>query len=231
MEIVMAESLLSRVRRIIAGGAEDLTSTLERAGGVGVMRQAIREVDQVIDEVRTALDAATARRLQSTRQRRMFEDQITATREKARFALAEGREDLAEAALSRAYDLAVAGEGQEQARADATQEESRLEACAAALAARKTRMVDELAAFESARRDASARDGMAAVPHRSRARTVEHAEAAFDRAMAAAGGVTSGGRAAQDADTDAKLGEITALQRRAAIAQMMNTLRATHQEA
>ncbi|HKG83144.1 MAG TPA: hypothetical protein VKB16_08320 [Beijerinckiaceae bacterium] len=59
----MAESIFLRVRRLISGSIEDSVDAMERAGGTSVMREAIREVDRAIDEVRSEHEAATARRL------------------------------------------------------------------------------------------------------------------------------------------------------------------------
>jgi phage shock protein A len=91
----MVESIFARVRRVISASIEDVVDAMERAGGASVMREALREVDRAIDEVRAEQEAATARRLQAMRQQRMFRDQLTALEEKARFAIAQNRDDLA----------------------------------------------------------------------------------------------------------------------------------------
>lgn len=221
----MAESVFVRVRRLVSAGIEDAVDAMERAGGTGVMREAIREVDRAVDEVRAEQEAATARRLQAMRQQRMFRDQIAALDEKARFALAENRDDLAEAALSRQLDFEAQTQRLDAAQAEAAGEAGRLEECLVALAARKSRMEEALAAFEAAQRDASLGGDGQARPDRRTERKVERAEAAFDRAMAGAGGVAGIGRA--DAQTAAKVAEIATLQKGAAIAQRMAALRST----
>src|SRR3712207_2505810 len=90
-EEAVAESIILRVRRIITGSIEDAVDAMERAGGTSVMREAIREVDRAIDEVRSEHDAATARRLQAMRQQRLFRERLAGLEEKARFALGQGR--------------------------------------------------------------------------------------------------------------------------------------------
>lgn len=221
----MAESVFVRVRRLVSAGIEDAVDAMERAGGTGVMREAIREVDRAVDEVRAEQEAATARRLQAMRQQRMFRDQIAALDEKARFALAENRDDLAEAALSRQLDFEAQAQRLDAVQAEAAGEAGRLDECLVALAARKSRMEEALAAFEAAQRDASLGGDGPARPDRRTERKVERAEAAFDRAMAGAGGVAGIVRA--DAQTAAKVAEITTLQKSAAIAQRMAALRST----
>ena len=219
----MAESLFVRVRRVISASIEDAVDAMERAGGTSVMREAIREVDRAIDEVRAEQEAATVRRLQAMRQQRMFRGQLAALDEKARFALAGNRDDLAEAALSRQLDFEAQADRLDAVQAEAASEAERLEACLAALTTRRSQMEEALAAFETAQRDASLGGNGPARPGRRTERRVERAEEAFDRAMAGAGGVAATSRA--DAQTAAKVAEIATMQKSAAIAQRMAALR------
>ena len=219
----MAESLFVRVRRVISASIEDAVDAMERAGGTSVMREAIREVDRAIDEVRAEQEAATVRRLQAMRQQRMFRGQLAALDEKARFALAGNRDDLAEAALSRQLDFEAQADRLDAVQAEAASEAERLEACLAALTTRRSQMEEALAAFETAQRDASLGGDGPARPGRRTERRVERAEEAFDRAMAGAGGVAATSRA--DAATAAKVAEIATMQKSAVIAQRMAALR------
>ena len=219
----MAESIFMRVRRLISASVEDAVDAMERAGGPSVMREAIREVDRAIDEVRAEQEAASARRLQAMRQQRMFRDKLAALEAQARFAIAEKRDDLAEAAVSRQLDFEAQAERLETVQTEAASEASRLEECLVALTTRKTQMEDALAAFETAQRDAALGGEGPARPTRTTEGKVKRAEEAFDRAMTAAGGVA--GISRTDAQTAAKVAEITTLQRSAAIAQRMAALR------
>src|SRR3954471_14224717 len=97
----MAESILALVSRLLSGTVEDAVDRMEQAGGETVMREAIREADRAIDEVKAQLESVMARRLQAARQGKMMTERVGELTEKAKFALNEGREDLAEAALSR----------------------------------------------------------------------------------------------------------------------------------
>jgi phage shock protein A len=212
-----------RVRRLISASIEDSVDAMERAGGTGVMREAIREVDRAIDEVRSEHEAATARRLQAVRQQRMIRERLAGLEEKARFALTEGREDLAEAAVSRQLEFEAQAERLDAVQTEAQEEAGRLEECLTALKGRKAQMEEELANFESAQRDAAfACDGPAR-PKRDTERKVERAEAAFDRAMTAAGGAA--GIARTDAKAAAKVAEIEVMQKSAIIAQRLAALR------
>jgi phage shock protein A len=172
----MAESIFMRVRRLISASIEDAVDAMERAGGPSVMREAIREVDRAIDDVRAEQEAATARRLQATRQQKMFRDKLAALGEQARFAMAENRDDLAEAAVSRQLDFEAQAERLEAVQAEAASEAARLEECLVALATRKSQMEEALAAFESAQRDAAIGGDGPRRPERCTERKVQRAE-------------------------------------------------------
>ena len=84
-------------------------------------------------------------------------------------------------------------------------------------------MEEALACFEAARRDAAPVGRETPAAWRPE-RRVERAEAAFDRAMAGAGGVAGAARA--DADATKRVAEIDALQRSARVAERLAALRA-----
>src|SRR5258708_21757667 len=71
-ELVMAESIFARVSRLLSASVEDAVDRMEQAGGDAVMREAIREADRAIDQVKTELQSTMARRLQATRQQKML---------------------------------------------------------------------------------------------------------------------------------------------------------------
>ena len=219
----MAEPILLRVRRVLSASIEEAVDRMERAGGAAVMSEAVREVDRALDEVRAEHEAATARKLQAVRQQRMLRERAAALVEKARFAMEAGRDDLAEAALSRQVDFEAQAERLEAVQAAATDEAGRLEECVAALATRKAEMEEALAEFQLAHRDAALGGDGSSQPGRQVERKVERAEKAFDRAMAGAGGACVN-RA--DAKAAAKVAEIDAIQKSAVIAKRMAALRA-----
>jgi phage shock protein A len=218
----MAEPIYLRVRRLLSATVEEAVDNMERAGGATVMSEAVREVDRALDEVRGEQEAATARRLQAMRQQRLLRERAAALADKARFALQSGRDDLAEAALSRQLDFEAQAERLGAVQTAAQEEAGRLEECVAALATRKAEMEEALTAFQAAQREAAL--GGAGSPGKSRnvERKVERAEQAFDRAMAGAGAAFS--RA--DGKAAAKVAEIDVMQKSAAVAERMAALRA-----
>lgn len=152
----------------------------------------------------------------------MLRERAAALSEKARFALEAGRDDLAEAALSRQLDFEAQAEQLDRVQADATEQANRLEECVSALATRKAEMEEALTAFQSAQRDAELGENGTPGGGRNVQRRVERAEKAFDRAMAGAGAVFT--RA--DGKAAAKVAEIDGIQKSAAIAERMAALRA-----
>jgi phage shock protein A len=221
----MAEPIFMRIKRLISGSVEEAVDALERAGGVGVMRESIREIDRLVDEANAERGKATTKRLQAMRQGRLYSERLAALQEKAEFAVEQGRDDLAEAALQRQIDFETTMKTLEQTEAEAGAEERQIEEAIASLNLRKARMEEELKAFEAAKREANTASlgGEDAAGHDKHHR-VDRAEAAFSRAMAGAGGVA--GVAALDTATHAKLAEIETIQRSDTIAKRMEAIRA-----
>lgn len=220
----MAESIFLRVRRVLSANVEDMVDQLERSNSPAMMREAVRELDRACDEVRSDRETATARRLQAERQQRMLRERADALTEKARFALAEGRDDLAEAAVSRQLEFETQVEALTGVAARAGEEAARLEDCFAALVERRKLMDEELASFEAAKRDATLTDADGTTrPGREVERRVERAEAAFNRAMDATG---VGGVTRADAKTAGAMAELDGMQKSSLVAQRLATLKA-----
>jgi len=219
----MAESVFARVQRLLSAKVEDTVDRMETAGGEGVMREAIREVDRAIDELRNDHNAAMSRRLQAVRQQEMVGKKVAELGQKAAFAVEQGRDDLAEAALQRQVEF----EG-ETAKLEAVQEASReqeqkLDDAITALKTRKTQMQEVLDAFCQSQADAMVGGDGAMQLAQKIDKKVENAEAAFDRAMGGAGGVNF---SRTDADTINKVAELDGLQKSSTVASRLAALKA-----
>lgn len=221
-EVVMAESVFLRVRRLLSARVEDTVDGMERANSDGTMREAIREVDRAMDEVRRDREAAMTRRLQATRQQEMIVEKLAKLTEQARFAIAEGREDLAEGALTRQVDLEAQSERLERLKELSREEEAKLDDSFTALQARKTEMEEALAAFMIARQDASLGGDSGLENKREIETKIRNAEAAFDRAMTGAGGV---GFTRGDAKAINSVAEIETMQKSATVAERLAALK------
>ena len=219
----MADSIFARVSRIVSAHVEDGVDRMEQAGGEVVMREAVREADRAIDQVKAQLEATMARRLQAARQKQMLAQRLEELTEKAKFALKEGRDDLAEAALSRQIDLEAQAQKLDAVQTQAREEESRLEDGLASLKARKGQIEDALAAYAIAQREAAMGGDGPSRPGRSAEKKVDAAEQAFDRAMSGVGGVAF---TRADAETINQVAEIDGLQKSAAVAERLAALKA-----
>ena len=218
----MADSFFVRVQRVVSGGVGSALDAAERVSGSSVMRQAIREMDGAIDKAHQDREEAQTRRLQAGHRLRECRKQLATLKDQARFALDQSRMDLAEAAIARQLDIESQIAALTKSEAEAAAEIGRLEDSAAALKLRRGQMYDELREFEAAQRAASCGEGAPGAPDAQLKRRAERAEQAFERAMAAAGGI-SGSRASPEAA--AKVAELEALQKEAAIAERLAALR------
>lgn len=214
----VSEPIFLRVRRVITAGAEVGVDALERVTGASLLRQALRQVDRACGEARAEHEAASARSAQAGHRQGKIRERIADLDDKARFAIGKGRGDLAEAALSSQLDLEAELARLDLVQAEAADHAARLDACIADLAARKTQLERELAAFETARRDGKAGAHGAACQERIQ-RTVARSEETFERVMARAsiGPVAPAG---------AEETEIDSLRKSALLAERMAALRA-----
>ena len=224
----MAESVFQRVRRVLSARIEDTVDQMEINGGDAVMKEAIREVDRAIDEVRGQSEGVMARRLQAARQQKMVEAKIAELGEKAKFAVQEGRDDLAEAALKRQIDFEGEIAKLAEAQTGSTDEEAKLADALASLRSRKAQMEDALTAWQQANRDAALGGDKGFQVERNVEHKVERAEAAFDRAMGGSGGVNF---TRADAETINKVAELDGLQKGASVAERLAALKAAASKA
>ncbi|MCK1544084.1 PspA/IM30 family protein [Bradyrhizobium sp. 147] len=219
----MAESIFARVSRLLSATVEDTVDRMEQAGSDAVMREAIREADRAIDQVKAELEAAMARRLQAARQQKMLAERADELTAKAKFALNQQRDDLAEAALSRQIDFEAQAKQLDAVQQQARELEQRLEDSLTALQARKRQMEDTLQAFLMSRQEAALGGDGPARPNRAAEKKVDAAEKAFDRAMAGAGGVEF---TRTDASTINRVAEIDGMRKSATVAERLAALKA-----
>ncbi len=217
----MAESIFIRIKRLISGSVEDLVDAMENSGAPTVMREAVRELDRILDEVKSERDHATASRLQAVRQQRMYKERLEGIAQKAQFAMDQGREDLAEAALHRQIDFEAQVKKLEEMEASSSEKERELEESVAALEMRKAHMEEELKHFEAARAEAGIDKQVNPDQASNVARRVERAEAAYNRAMNANGGVAM----KVDAQNTAKVAEIDIIMKKSEIEMRLEALR------
>ena len=190
----MSENIAVRVRRIISANLNSLVDAMERANADGVMREAIREVERALDDVRSEMGKAAAAKAQCSRAIERTRQKVAEFDAKAAFAVGQGRDDLAEAALARQIDLERQIPVMEATLAEHASVERELDGYAGALSGRLREMEADRAAFAEARRMAGL-DAPAGTPERAMQnaeRRAENAGKAFDRIAGASGGMMAG---------------------------------------
>ncbi|MES9950665.1 MAG: PspA/IM30 family protein [Candidatus Thiodiazotropha sp.] len=211
----MKESITNRVGRIISGSVNALLDAVENAAPDLVMEEAIREVDEAIDEVRAELGRVIAGK-HLANQRLMDESRKhEELAEKIELAVKEGRDDLAEAAIARQLDIEAQVPVLESTIAEASNQENELEGYVIALQAKRREMREELAQFREAQEEGkvvavAAGSGQTNADSGVEA-SVRKAETAFDRVMERATGV--GSHSMPDRGDASKLAELDQLSR------------------
>jgi phage shock protein A len=214
----MSETLFVRVKRIVSANINDVVDNMEKAQAEIVMKEAIREVDKATDEVRAELGKAMAKGHHANSTIEQTKKKIADLSEKAKFAIEQKRDDLAEAALARQIDLEAQIPVLDAVIADAKIEQGKLEEFVAALNGRKREMQADLKSFEEAR-IANAVD--AASSTNTTSDRVNKAEAVFDRAMKSASGL----EAMRTPGTAVKIAELEQLARARSIADRLADLK------
>lgn len=226
----MSEGLISRVRRLVSGSVNDLVDTIENAAPEAVMRETIREVDGAIEDVRGELGQVVANRHHANKRLMETSAKHEELAEKAAFAVDQGRDELAEAAIARQLDMEAQIPVLEATLKELSGKQGELEGYVSALLARKREMETDLqtylasqAAQKSAANGADGADATA--KGTTTAGRVDRAESTFQRVMHGASGI--GATVASDADTAAKLAELEQVARTHRVQERLAALKAT----
>jgi len=209
----MKEAISTRVGRLIAGSVNALINAVEDAAPEMVMEQALREIDGATDDVRAELGKVLATRHLATKRLAEENQKHETLGDQIELAVAQNREDLAEAAIAKQFDIEAQIPVLESAITEAQTQQKELEGYVAALTARRRELEGELQQFRAAQKAAAAAQaagGATAGSGPSPARRVSEAETAFSRVMQRAGGVPGSTPSGADA---ARLAELEALSR------------------
>jgi phage shock protein A len=147
----MADSLKTRVGRVIAGSMHALLDKIEDLNPQAAMEQALREADGVIDEVRHELGIVSANRHLAQQQHAKLNRGHEELSDQIAQAMVAQRDDLARAAVSRQIDIEAQIPVLETTLADLARQEQELQGFTAALLAKKREMQEALADFRSSR--------------------------------------------------------------------------------
>jgi phage shock protein A len=219
----MSENIAVRVSRLISGSVNALIDAVENVAPEMVLEQAMREIDGAIDDVRADLGRQLAakhmahkRLLEENRKHEDLSDKID-------LAVKEGRDDLAEAAIAKQFDIEAQVPVLERTIAECVERQKELEGYVGALKARRREMEDELVAFRAVQRQArSAASGAPASGTVGAERKVAGAESTFARVLSNVGVPT---KAAEVRDA-AKLAELEDLARKNRIRERLESVKA-----
>jgi phage shock protein A len=216
----MTDSIATRVSRIIAGGAHALIDRAEDLAPEAVMAQAIREIEQVIAEVRADLGKAEAAKHLVLSQMARLNGEHENLAGQIETAVEQDRDDLASAAIGRQADIEDLLPVLQKSLDEQAEKGKELESYIVALLAKKRELDQLLADCRTAVTTAPPQEAGGA----DRQSRVEDAEAAFGRMLAERTGATGiTGGMTRDAF---KLKELAEMQRNNRIAERLAAIKA-----
>ncbi|HSI96354.1 MAG: PspA/IM30 family protein [Methylophilaceae bacterium] len=221
----MAETVATRVARIIAGGTHALLDKAENLAPDAVMAQSIREIDQVVAEVRVDLGKTEAAKHLILSQISKLNGEHEKLAEQIETAVKQERDDLATAAIGRQSDIEDFLPVLQKSLDEQSEKAKECESYLLALQAKKRELEQMLTEYLAATADRGS--ASAQVDGSNRHGRVEEAEASFGRVLARQTGVAGLGIGiSQDA---AKLKELADMQRNNRIAERLAALKVAKQ--
>lgn len=218
----MADTLAVRVTRIMAGSAHALLDAVEDAAPEAMMRQAIRELEQVLSEVRVDLGKIEAGKHLVLSQMTKLNDENEILAGQIETALSQGKEDLARAGIERQTIIEDQTPVLQRSLAEQQERAAELEGYITGLLAKRREMESVLKEFiASQARVASA---SSVTGRTSKESKVESAQSAFDRVITRQTGV--GGMLGGASGDAAKLQELQDTARRQRVDEKLAALKA-----
>lgn len=213
----MAETVASRVARILVGGAHALLDKAEDLAPEAVMTQSIREIDQVADEVRVDLGKCEAAKHLLLSRIARLDAEHQALSEQVELAVGEGRDDLASAAIARQTDIEDLLPVLHKSLDEQTELAGEYESYLVALQAKKRELEQTLADYRRSMESTSATTSVGGAGRRQS--RVDEADASFSRVIARQTGAT--GLGGENRAETAKLKELADMQRNNRIAERL----------
>ena len=219
----MSESITRRVARLVSGSVNALVDAVENSAAESVMEQAIREIDTAIADTRAELGQQVAQKHLASKKLMEENSRHEALTGQLEVAVANGRDDLAEAGIAEQMDIEARIPVLEGAIADASAKEKELEGFIQALQAKKREMQAELAHYLQAEQAKKQAESAATPQGNSAADKAGRASDAFGRVLQKATGIA--GRDNNLANTS-KLAELDELARQNRVAERLAALKA-----
>lgn len=220
----MSESITRRVARLVSGSVNALVDAVENSAPETVMEQAIRELDIAIADTRAELGQQVAQKHLASKKLMEENSRYEALAEQLQIAVANGRDDLAEAGIAEQMDIEARIPVLEASIADCAAREKELEGFIQALQAKKREMRAELQSFVAAQQAKAAAGSVAAAGRKDSAeQKAERASDAFGRVLERSSGIAGRDTALGNAG---KLAELEELSRKNRVAERLAALKA-----
>ena len=219
----MSESITRRVARLVSGSVNALVDAVESSAAESVMEQAIREIDTAIADTRAELGQQVAQKHLASKKLMEENSRHEALTGQLEIAVANGRDDLAEAGIAEQMDIEARIPVLEGAIADASAKEKELEGFIQALQAKKREMQAELAHYLQAEQAKMQAENAVTKKGSSAADKAGRASDAFGRVLQKASGIA--GRDTSLASAS-KLAELDELARQNRVAERLAALKA-----
>jgi phage shock protein A len=185
----VSDTIASRVTRVISGSVHAILDAVESAAPEIAMTQAVREVDQAIDEVRAELGRVEGIKHLAGSSLNKLNAQCETLAEQIDVAFAKGDEALARAGIAKQVDIEDQIPVLQRSLQEAIERGRELEGYIAALLAKKREMESALGDYLASRASTASAtaeaSGNGSAQHR-----VDRAAAAFDRVMARQTGIS-----------------------------------------
>jgi phage shock protein A len=205
----MADNLRTRVARIIAGSAHALLDKIEDTAPMAVFEQSVRELELVIDEVRSELGLIVANRHLAQQQHLHLNKEHDSLSVALATALSESRDDLAKPAIARQIDIEAQLPILESSLSELGQRDKELSSFVDALMGKKREMQKAIEEFEASRRVSASAATSRGLTNGAVAK-VQSVQSAFDRTYQRQTGLRPAAHEAR-LDQAAKLNELNQL--------------------
>lgn len=222
----MSESITRRVARLVSGSVNALVDAVENSAPETVMEQALRELDGAIADTRTELGQQVAQKHLASKKLMEENSRYEALSEQLDIAVANGRDDLAEAGIAQQMDIEARIPVLEASITDCAAREKELEGFIQALQAKKREMKAELSAYVQAQTAKIAASAVGNGRSDTANDKAERATDAFGRVLEKASGIAQRDTSLNNAG---KLAELEELSRKNRVAERLAALKAGKQ--
>jgi phage shock protein A len=210
----MKDTITQRVSRIIAGNVHALVDMAENANPDAMQKQAIREIDNAVTEVRTELGKEKIELRAVSKRIAEAKADHAALLQQIETAVREERDDLAEAGIAKQMDIEAQRSVLEEAKALHEADIKKYQGYVDAMLARKRELEQSFAQKKAAEKEVHGSGTAKAA--------VDRAEHAYNRIMGDAAPITPEG-----SEDEAALNELAELDRKSRIQSRLAALKST----